>query len=84
MTQPTRHQYRPGTRILAEGVVTGYDWGEPFGAVRIMFPAATDPSHLLDGVEIIQPQALCFIPGVDIPLGDYVAEEGFYEDVEDE
>lgn len=75
----------PGQRVLVEGVVTAWEYGKPYGAVTVAFPTATDPSHLLDGVEAVVPQAVVFTeedvawtyPGVDV-ANDYTAAEGFY------
>ena len=80
MTPPQRHPYRPGQKVLVEGVVQDYAWGAPYGAVLVEFPAATDEDHLLDGVKTWQPQALVYVPGVDVDYTDYTAAEGYYEE----
>lgn len=90
MTQPSREQYRRGQRVWVEAVVVDYSWGEPYGAVLVELPAATDEAHLLDGVRLWQPQALVVVDGVDIPCvewgevntSEYKAEEGYYAEDE--
>lgn len=80
-----KQQYKPGDTVLVEGVVTDFNAGQPYGAVKVFFPAATDESFLLDGVTVVtpvdgvtawHPQALVF------DLGHYTAQEGAYEDEE--
>lgn len=67
MTQPTRHVYLPGQTVLVEAEVVGYEWARPYGAVLVRFPGSTDPSHTLDGVEALLPQAMIHVVGVDVP-----------------
>lgn len=77
-----RFPYHLGDRVLVEGTVVNVESGRPYGAVTVRFAEATDPSHLLDGVDIIAPQVLVHpIPGVDVPQ-DYTAQEGLYEEDE--
>lgn len=66
MTIPHKADFMPGQRVLVEGVVVDWEFGRPYGAVTVAFPASTDPSHMLDGVEAVVPQNLCFVPGVDV------------------
>lgn len=74
----SRFNYRPGDRVVVEGRVVAVEDGRPYGAVTVRFDEATDPSFLLDGVDVVVPQILVTpLPGVDVP-SDYVAREGFY------
>lgn len=78
-----RFAYTVGQTVLVEGVVTAVEEGRPFGAVTVRFDGTTDPSHLLDGVELVAPQVLVTpAPSVDVPMG-YVTYEGFYPEEED-
>ena len=85
MTIPHKREYRKGERVLVEGTIVDWEYGVPFGAVTVRFEAATDPSHRLDGIDAVVPQAIVFAEadrdGVDVPV-DYVTteEEGFYPD----
>ena len=81
MTIPQRRDYRKGERVLVEGTVVDWEWGVPFGAVTVRFEAATDPSHRLDGIDAVVPQAIVFAPRVDVPNDyiDYISEEGYYQ-----
>lgn len=62
----SRKPFRPGDTVLVEGVVTGYEAGQPYGAVLVTFPAATDEFGDQDGIQSWHPQALIFRPGVDV------------------
>lgn len=62
MSQPTRHEYAPGQRVLVEAEVVSYEWGQPYGAVSVIIREATDFSHMLDGVDAVVPQALVSLP----------------------
>ena len=77
-----KHQYKPGDTVLVEGVVVDFNAGQPYGAVKVAFPAATDEAFLLDGVTVWQPQALVYTGGEVFDLGGYTAQEGTYEDEE--
>lgn len=84
MTAPSKHQYHPGQRVLVEGVVVDWQWGQPYGSVRVSFPSATDPNFLLDGLDGWHPQALVFAEGEDVfDLNYFTAQEGLYEDDEE-
>ena len=84
MTIPHRRDYRKGERVLVEGTIVDWEYGVPFGAVTVRFEAATDPSHRLDGIDAVVPQAIVFAEadwdGVDVPVDyiDYTTEEGYY------
>ena len=83
MTIPHKRDYRKGERVLVEGTIVDWEYGVPFGAVTVRFEAATDPSHRLDGIDAVVPQAIVFVPSsVDVPDDyiDYITEEGFYPD----
>jgi len=79
MTIPQRRDYRKGERVLVEGTIVDWEWGTPYGAVIVRFEAATDPSHRLDGIDAVVPQAIVFAPSVDVP-DTYIEEEGYYPD----
>lgn len=80
---PQRRYYRNGETVLVEGVVEKYDPTHPFGEVHVMFKTATDPSHLLDGVEVVLPQVAVHTL---TPHADklYDLDEGFYPPEDDE
>ena len=81
-----RFPYRPGDTVLVEGVVVAVEEGRPYGAVHVRFDGTTDPTHLVDGVEVIAPQVIVTpAPGVVLPTDydGYVTLEGFYPDEED-
>lgn len=76
----TRTDYQPGQKVLVEAEVVSYDHGVPFGAVTVRFPEGTDPSFLLDGVDVVLPQVIVH-PGVVVPVcsPDYsVIYDGYY------
>lgn len=76
--------YRKGQKVLVEGTVIAWETGRPFGAVTVSFREATDPSHLLDGVEAVLPQVVVHTLGVEEPSDDdpYYGEQyygSYYE-----
>lgn len=83
MTDHTRH-YDRDQLVLVEGRVVSYETGRPFGAVTVRFAEGTDPSFLLDGVDVVLPQALVHtLPDARVAVpSDYESEEGWYGDDE--
>ena len=77
MTPPQRFPYKVGDKVVVEATVTDLEAGEPFGAVTVRIPEATDPAHILDGVEAICPQVIVHPVHIDLPE-NYVSEEGWY------
>lgn len=64
------------TKVYVEGVLKRVDPNS--GLATVEFPAATDPSHLLDGVTIVTLDHLVARPGVDMKLLSRYAAEGEY------
>lgn len=71
--------FRKGETVYVEGVVIEHEPGEPYGAVLIDFPAATDEEFTQDGLSGWHPAALVFAQGVVFP--DYT--EGIENNKED-
>lgn len=78
-----RTVYRRGDKVLIEATVKSWDPFTPFGEVHVFIPPATDPSHMLDGVDAVVPQAIVHNltrPAVDV--SNFYAVEGLYGDDE--
>lgn len=76
--------YRLGQKVLVEGKVTGWEMGRPFGAVTVRFDEGTDPSFLLDGVDVVLPQVVVHVldtSDVDEPYDDedYINYGSYYD-----
>ena len=60
--------YKPGDVVYVEGVVIEHEPGEPYGAVLVDFPAATDIKFDSDGLPGWHPAALVFGQDVAFPV----------------
>lgn len=78
MNDYTRH-YWPGEPVLVEAEVVSFEEGQPYGAVTVNVPEATDPSHLLDGVQMIVPQVIVYSYASEVPEDYLIDDDPMYE-----